>query len=110
VRNGPEEVQICAVIDENDVILPGELDQGVAPVGEAFGKVLAGHVLELEDAAGFQVFFAQGGFAFDSGALVKVSVQVDEALGEGLRVVGIGVDDLIGVGGLRRRGERQAEC
>ena len=63
-----------AVVDKRDVRLPGELDERRAPVGEAFGEVLAGHVVQLEDAAGLEVFFAEGRLAFDAGAFVEVSI------------------------------------
>ena len=93
-----------AVVDERDVVLPGELDEGAAPVGEAFGEVLAGHVMELQDAAGFEVFHAQGGVAFEAGAFVEMAIEIDEALSEGLPIVRVGVDDAIGVGGGNVRG------
>jgi hypothetical protein len=76
------------------------LDEGIAPVGEAFGEVFAGDVLKAEDATGVEVFFAERGFSVEAGALVEMAVEVNEALGEGLGVVGVGVDDLVSVGGL----------
>ena len=103
VGEGAQQAEGGAVIDEGDVRLPGELHQGVLPVGEALGEVFVGHELHPEDAAGFKVFFAQGGVAFVAGAFVEVSVDVDEALGEGLLVVRVGVDDAVGLGCLGRR-------
>jgi len=40
IREGVEEVEGGAVIDQRDVVLPGELNEGVAPGREAFGEVL----------------------------------------------------------------------
>jgi hypothetical protein len=91
------------------VVLPGELDQGVAPVGEALGEVLAGDVFEVDDSAGFEVFFAQRRAALEAGALVEMAVKIDEALRVGLCVVGIGVDDLVRVGCERGYGGGDAE-
>lgn len=109
VGEGVEEVEGDAVINQRDVALPCELNKSAAPLGEAFGKVLAGNVLELEDAAGFKILHAQGGVTFKAGAFVEMAVGVDESLGKGLLVVRICVNDLVGVGldGVRERwGER----
>jgi hypothetical protein len=53
----------------------------------------------MENAAGVEIFLAQRGAAFEAGAFEEMTIEVDEALGVGLCVVGIGVDDLICVGG-----------
>ena len=47
VVKGAQKAESGAVVDEGDVRLPGELDEGAAPVGEAFGEVLAGDIVEL---------------------------------------------------------------
>ena len=107
VGQGAQKMKAEAVVDQGSVVLPGELDEGVAPVGEAFGEVFVRDLLELEDAAGFQVFHTQGGLAFDAGALVEMAVEVNETLGEGLGIVRVGVDDLVGVG---RDGEGGGDC
>ena len=52
----------------------------------------------LEDAAGFKIDHAQRGLAVEAGAFVEMSVEEDEALGEGLRIVRVGMDDPVGVG------------
>ena len=62
----------------------------------------------LQDAAGFEIFFAQGGLALDAGALVEVAIDVDQALRKGVLIVRVGVDDAIGVCGVRE-GEREAD-
>jgi hypothetical protein len=72
----------------------------------------------MENAAGFEIFFAQRGAALETGALVEMTVEIDETLGVGLRVVGIGVDDLVRVRCVRglsgcyaeRQGEGDAEA
>jgi len=53
----------------------------------------------LQDAAGFEILHAQGGLAVEAGALVEVAIEIEQALRVGLLVVGIGVNDLVGVGG-----------
>jgi hypothetical protein len=63
----------------------------------------------MEDATGFEVFFAQRRAAFEAGAFVEMAVEIDEALGVGLCIVGIGVDDLVRVGCVRGCGGRNAE-
>jgi hypothetical protein len=55
-------------------------------------------------AAGFEVFFAQGRAAFHAGALIEMSIDIDEALSEGLLVVRVRLDDMIGIGGTRKSG------
>ena len=86
-----------AVINEGDVRLPGELDEGAAPVSEAFAEVLGVEALALQRAAGFKVVHAQSGAAIEAGALVKMAVNEDESLGEGVGIVRICVHDAIGV-------------
>ena len=109
VGDSAEQAKAEAVVDQRDVVLPGELHQSAAPVGEAFGEVLGGHVVELQDAAGFEVLHAQGGLAVEAGALIKVAIEKDESLGIGLPVVGVGVNDAVGVGGAGRRDGQDAE-
>ena len=48
-----------AIVDQRNVVLPGELNERIAPVGQAFGEVLTGDILELKNAAGVEIFFAQ---------------------------------------------------
>src|SRR6185437_8402380 len=50
-----------------------------------------------DDFSGFEFDLAESGMAVETGAFVEESVVVFEAFGEGVAVVGIDVDDLIGV-------------
>ena len=61
-------------------------------------KYWLGQAPTLQDAPGFEIVHAQRGAAVQAGALVEMSVDVDEALGVGAGIVRIGVDDAIGVG------------
>src|SRR5579863_6568451 len=82
VREGVQQAECESVIDQGYVGLPGELDQGASPGGEAFAKVLWIDGLVLKDAAGFEVDHAQRGLAVDPGAFVEVAVDEDQALGK----------------------------
>src|ERR1700722_3108352 len=92
------------VINETLVILPGELKKFAVLEREALGEVFSGNGNLFPDFAGFEIDFAEGGFAVKAGAFVKHAVEVKEALGEGPAVVRIGVDDFVGVLGDRRAG------
>src|SRR5262249_29042361 len=46
------------VVNETDVRLPGQLQQPVLPVDNAFTKILFGEVPLLEHFAGFQLYLA----------------------------------------------------
>src|SRR6185369_3623087 len=50
VLNAAHLAQGGAIVDKGDLCLPCELDQGAAPVCEAFGKVLARNIDELQNA------------------------------------------------------------
>jgi hypothetical protein len=97
-----------AVVEEGAVGLPGELDERVAPAGEALCEELRGDVAALDGLSGGEVFFPKGGLAVKAGAFVEVAVKVDEALGEGLRVMRVGVDNAIALRGERGAGQREA--
>src|SRR6185312_13670957 len=99
--NSAQEAKRLQVVDERRVRLPGELDERVTPVGKALAEVTAGQRLIPDNAARLQVFFAQRGTAAQARTFVYVTIEIDKPLGEGVRVVWIGVDDAIGVGGLR---------
>ena len=81
------------------MVLPGELNERVAPGRSPSAKYFEGTSVKLQNAAGLEVFHAQGGLAVEAGALIEVAVKIEQSLGVGLPVVGIGVDDLVGVGG-----------
>ena len=106
VMKGFKQAEAEAVVDKGDMRLPGELDQRAAPWGESLGKVLAGHGRRLQYAPGRQVVHAQRRAPVQAGALVQMSVDVDEPLCVGARIVRIGVDDFVGVirGGIGREG------
>ena len=67
---GAQLAEAEAVVDEADVGLPGELDKGAAPRGEAFGEVLLRDWRRLQNTAGGEIFHAQRGAAVEAGALV----------------------------------------
>ena len=95
VMEGAKKTKGGAVVYKRDMGLPCELDQSVFPVREAFGEVLVGDKLHTKDPASFQIFFAEGGLTLDSRALVQVAIEIDEALGECVLVVRIGMYDSI---------------
>lgn len=51
----------------------------------------------LHNAAGREVDQAQRRAAIQSGAFIEMAIDIDQALGEGLGVMRIGVNDLIGI-------------
>ena len=98
------------VVDEPDLGLPGELDDRVPPDGDALAEVLRVERLVLEDFAGLELDLADPRLTVLSGALVEVAVDILQALGEGLPVVGIDLDDAIASHRCRRfllRGARR---
>ena len=97
-----QQAKAKAVVNEGNVGLPGELHQCAAPRGKAFGKVLLRHCGRLQRAPGREIFHAQRGAAVEAGALVQMPVDVDQALGVGAGIVGIGVDDEIRIVGAGR--------
>ena len=99
VVKGAQQAKAEAVVDEGDVRLPGELDEGAAPRGEAFGEVLLRDGRGLQHAAGREIVHAQRGAAVEAGALVEMAVDEDQALRVGVGIVRIGVHDAVGVGG-----------
>ena len=88
----------------------------VAVDAVALDTVIACGLVQLDrlwlHVAGLQPHLADVRLALQAGALVEKTVQVEQALGEGLRVMRIGMDDLIAVfrrrGGRGRRGGRSA--
>ena len=78
---------------------PGQLNQRAAPVGQAFAEEFVGEIVLLQDVAGGQIEKAEGGSAVQARAFVEMAVDVDESLGEGVGIMGIGAHDLICVGG-----------
>ena len=60
VLAGAEKAEGGAVVNERDVRLPGELDESVVPVGQAFGEVFVRDDLHADESTGVEVFFAQG--------------------------------------------------
>ena len=81
VVEGGEGAEGGAVEDEAGVGLPGPLDEVGAEVDDAFAEVLWGDFVALEDFAGGGVGDEDGGVAFAAGALVEVTVEVEEAFG-----------------------------
>ena len=61
--------------------LPGELDQGAAPVGQSFAEVLRVEAGFLKGAAGLEVVHAQAGLAESPVALVELATDKNQALG-----------------------------
>src|ERR1700679_4177402 len=71
---------------------PREANQISAPVHDAFAEVLRGDVDFLQYLPGFEPYLANARVLLETGALVQIAVQIKEPLGEGLRVMGIGMD------------------
>ena len=69
-----------AVEDEAEVGLPGPLEEGVAPVDDAFAEVLGGDLPVLEDLA-VGLVDEDLRVAFEAGALVEEAVAEEEAFG-----------------------------
>jgi len=112
VVQGAQQAEAEAVVDEDEVRLPGELDEGAAPRGEAFGKILRRDGRRLQHAAGVEIVHAQRGAAVEAGAFVEMPVDEDQALRVGVGIVRIRVNDAVGVvgeGGGRGREDEDCE-
>jgi hypothetical protein len=92
-----EHAEAEAVVDQGDVILPGELDEGAAPGCEPFAEVVLRKGGVLQDLPSFEVHHAQRRLALETGAFIQMAVEIDQALCKCALVVRIGVDDLVGV-------------
>ena len=104
-----EEFESFAVVDEAGVGLPGPLEEGVTIGDDAFAEVLGREIDVLgwgRDAEGIN---EQAGVRFEADAFVDEAVRVEEAFGVAVGGVGIGVEDLVGVGGGLGAGERGEE-
>ena len=99
----PEKLEAETIINEGLAVLPRELIQFTREIGHALGKVLRGDGLLLEHLPRGEVSHAQAGPAVETRALVKVAVEVDEALGERPRIVRIRADDAVMADGTFRR-------
>jgi hypothetical protein len=97
-----EESESLPVVDEPDARRPGELVDAISEDRDPLAEILGKELRPLENASGLDVHFPEARAAAKPRALVENPVEVDQPLGEGGAVVGIGFLDLVGVHGRRR--------
>src|SRR5579871_430901 len=95
------------IVDEAQLVFPGQLQQAIFPVNDAFAEILLRNLPFFEHFAGFELHLADRGFSPQAGALVHRSVEIEESLCVGLRIMRIRMHDLVAVfgnaAGLRSR-------
>ena len=95
VMKDAQQAKAATIVNESRVRFPCELDKSVSPIREPFAKVLCEKIVLLEDSSGLQVDLAQRGLPVQSSALIKMTVQINQALRECRGIVWINVNDAI---------------